>query len=413
MKKIVLLVFLFCINSFGNILKENVMELLRCTAKKPSDLIFQEDNLSSNCFVNCWTEMSPTLLHIVATSEFLNAMRIISSNSVQIININTNIVTEIETELECEKIADANLKSIPPSNLLPILFQILEEGSFGTNEFYKYYDKWHECDEGEKITTYLPCVFSEVKIIKKQSEIYSIARRYIREKLKLLTKSKDWYITEIWAKHHWPPPSPSNFPIFWWYEGRKYATNIWNDFYICWQYEQARQSPREGVLDCLAKEIAELGISAIPLVKGAIDSGDNTLSPVLKALAVKLEDGGLTNQTFANWYSSNSENYILPACEGLETAKLRIADTNYVNELNGIFNVGSLGHETIRTDNSYKNYMQDYSREMLSYYTNRPAVPDYWYYKLSDDVLEFNSGIAFELDRNCTNFNPRYLTPSE
>ncbi|MBO7435966.1 hypothetical protein J6U76_08265 [bacterium] len=394
MKKIFLIISIITINAFCIDSQEEIMGWLINVSQKPHVW-----DMSKQASFELWTTNLSNYAEL-ANLRFGN------------VNLNQNGLTNINVDinrnenLACE--ADFNIKSVPPSFLLPLLFQILETGAFGTNEFYEYYDNWIDERDGEAIG-----ICSKGKVFKKQAKIYAVTKRYIRESLKLLTKSEDWYITEIWAKHHWPPPSPSNFYIYWWYEGRKYATNIWNDFYTCWQYEQARQNPREGVLDCLAKEISELGISAIPLVKGAIDSGDNTLNPVLKALAIKLEDGGLTNQTFASWYSSNGSKYTLPACEGLEAAKLRITDTNYVNELNGIFSIGSLGHKTIRTDKSYKEYMQAYSREMLSYYTNRPAVPDYWYYKLPDEISNFTSRMAFELDRNCTNFNPRYLTPAD
>lgn len=413
MKRTLFFLLFINISCFGTNTFDNVVFWLSDIAKKPDVIIgFKESAFS----ISLWnTNDLQHLTNLVAGDQGFISTLLDS----YIPNTNTNncefidLEQEIDQQFSSAEAAETNLNNLSSSALLPILFQILEEGSFGTNEFYERYSDWDETSNGEVIG-----IYRQDKITKKPVKIYSLVGSCICDKLNVFTKSKDWFLTEIWVKYipsgviNKCPPATCHFPYFWWYEGRKYATNIWSDFYRCWQYEQARATPREGVLDQLAKEIAELGICAIPIVKDAIDDGDNTLAPVLKALAVKLGEGGLTNQSFSSWYSENASKYILPPCEGLEAAKLRIADTNYVNELNGIINLGQTGHKTVRTYDGYANFMNAFRAEMAAYYTNRPAVPDYWYYKLADDVLEFDASVAYDLDRNCTNFNPRYLTPS-
>lgn len=412
MKRIMLFLLFINISCFGTNTFDSIVFWLSDIAKKPDVTIgFKESPFS----ISLWNTNDLQQLTNLITGDhgFISTLLDNYNPNTNTNNCNlVNLEQNIDQQLSSAETAVSNLNNLSSSVLLPILFQILEEGSFGTNEFYERYRDCDETHDEEAIGIYY---FD--KISKGSIKIYPLVGSYICDKLNVLTESKDWYLTEIWVKYIPPgvnnkcPPATCHFPYFWWYEGRKYATNIWSDFYRCWQYEQARTTPREGVLNQLAKEIAELGICAIPIVKDAIDGGDNTLAPVLKALAVKLGEGGLTNQSFSSWYSENASKYILPPCEGLEAAKLRIADTNYVNELNGIMNLGQPGHKTVRTYDGYANFMNVFRAEMSAYYTNRPAVPDYWYYKLPDDVLEFDASIAYDLDRNCTNFNPRYLTP--
>lgn len=391
MKNVILYLFFFF--TITNIafagLKEDVVGWLRQTAEKP--IILGEKK---------GIELTPELTAMDSTNG-LNAV----FASLFPDNISTNMYQEIETKSSEGKRADQNIKTLLPNIIIPLFFEILEEGCLGSNEFVDVYCNWYEDSETPCLGTYCG-----IKIRKGKFEIYPLACGYINKAQKTYTKSKDWYLTELWSsKYH---PSTSNFPYFWWYEGRKYATNIWEDFERCWQYEQARTIPRSSVLRLLAKEIAELGISALPIIKSKIENGDTTMEPVLKAMAEKLEDGGITNSNFITWYNTEGGKYILPPCEGLEAAKVRIADTNYVNELNGIISLSSLGHKTVRLDDANPCFMKDYLDQMLAYFTNRPPVPKHWYYKLPDDVLEVDEGYVYELDRCCTNYNPRYLTPA-
>ncbi|MBO7446901.1 hypothetical protein J6U78_01045 [bacterium] len=369
--------------------KENVIGWLRQRVSKPS--IHGEKK---------YIELTPELMEMDGTNG-LDAIFM----SLFPDNISTNMYNEIETKINEGTIADQNIKSIPPNNLIPLLFEILEEGALGTNEYADFYCNWYEDSETPCLGTY-----HGIKIRKGKNDIYGLACGYINKSQKVLTKSEDWYLTELWAKKY--HPSTGSFPYFWWYEGRKYATNIWEDFECCWQYEQARTNPRPSVLRLLAREISELGISALPIVKDRIEHGDTTMGPVLKALAEKLEDGGITNSDFITWYYTEGSKYILPPCEGLEAAKARISDTNYVNELNGIITLGSPGHETVRLDDAKPAFMQIYLDQMLAYFTNRPPVPKHWYYKLPDDVLEVDKQYAYWLDRCSTNYNPRFLPPA-
>lgn len=369
--------------------KDNVVGWLKQAAEKPIILGKKRG-----------IELTPELMAMDSTNGLNSVFMSLFPD-----NISTNMYQEIKTKIFEGKNADQNIKNLSPNIIIPLLFEILEEGRLGSNEFVDVYCNWYEDSKTPYLGTYCG-----IKITKEKAAIYPLACGYINRAQRAYTKSKDWYLTELWAKYY--HPSIASFPYFWWYEGRKYATNIWEDFERCWQYEQARTVPRASVLRLLAKEIAELGISALPIVKSKIENGDTTLDPVLKALAEKLEDGGITNSSFITWYNNEGSKYILPPCEGLEAAKVRIADTNYVNELNGVFSLGSPGHKTVRLDDANPDFMKDYLDQMLAYFTNRPPVPKHWYYKLPDDMLEVDEGYVYELDRCCTNYNPRYLTPA-
>lgn len=412
MKKLFILLTLITVSVMATELRQEVMNKIRIAAQRPT--VYPARNASSTRNM-----LAPDdgLMAALMDNDYTNAIsrwllsKGRSSNDVELAKQGLLTPTEetnaywearINTLTQEAEAADAYLKAIPPSTLIPLLFQILEEGSFGTNETVKAYRNWYEGDSE-------PVAFNNYRgraIKEKTVELYDMAGGYIRDDFKLKI-SGDWKIMSIWGT-----PGTYDLPYYWWYDGRKYATNIWNDFYACWQYEQTRVNPRPTVLKELADEIACMGITLLPIVKNAIQGGDNTLGPVLESLSEKLEIGGITNMNYLVWYQQNGSKYELPACEGLEAAKLRIADTNYVNEFEGILRPNIPGYMTVRTDHAWPGFMKLYGDQLKCFYTNHPTVPNYWYYKLPDDVLEVDDKIVLSIDRNITNFNPRFLTPS-
>lgn len=420
MKKLFILLTLITVSVMATELRQEVMNKIRIAAQRPT--VYPARNASSTRNM-----LAPDdgLMAALMDNDYTNAIsrwllsKGRSSNDVELAKQGLLTPTEetnaywearINTLTQEAEAADAYLKAIPPSTLIPLLFQILEEGSFGTNETVKAYCNWYEGDDEPVVFNYKGRSTKE-----KTVRLYVATSRYIFNDLKLETYD-DWKIMAIWSKNagkcESKEPAPGDFPFYWWYDGRKYATNIWNDFYTCWQYEQTRDNPRPTVLKELADEIACMGITLLPIVKDAIQGGDNTLSTLLESMAEKLEIGGITNMNYLAWYQQNGSKYELPACEGLEAAKLRIADTNYVNEFEGIFNFDIPGHTTVRTSRAWPGYMKIYADQLKCFYTNHPSVPDYWYYKLPDDVLEVDDNIVLSIDRNVTNYNPRFLTPS-
>lgn len=416
MKKLMVLSVLTCICCLGTELKQEVMSKIRIAAQKPT--IYTASFRSSLMLNRVYDSFDETnMANIVIAEGITNAIYKLmlangfSSNDIALAiagqptsSERTNAYWEarLDTLTQEAEAADTYLKAMPPSTLIPLLFRILEEGSFGTNETVKAYCNWYEGDDEPVAFNY------NGKAIKEETvELYRMAGKYIADDLELET-SGDWKIMSI-ATCAW---ASDVFPFYWWYDGRKHATNIWNEFYRCWQYEQERSNPRPTVLKELADEIACMGITLLPIVKDAIQGGDNTLSTLLESIAEKLEIGGITNMNYLTWYQQNKNKYELPRCEGLEVAKLRIADTNYVNELEGIFNFDIPGHTTARTSDADPEIMKTHVDDMNGFCTNHPSVPDYWYYKLSDDVLEVNDKIVLSIDRNVTNYNPRFLTPS-
>lgn len=415
MKKTLILLTLITFGVMATELRQEVMSKIRIAAQKPT--IYTESYRSSFMLNRVYDSFDETnMANIVIAEGITNAIYKLmlangfSSNDIALAiagqptsSERTNAYWEarINTLTQEAEAADAYLKAIPPSTLIPLIFQILEEGSFGTNETVKAYCNWYEGDSEPVAFNY-----NGESIKEEIVRLYGAASGYIFDDFKLKT-SGDWKIMSIWGT-----PGICDFPYYWWYDGRKYATNIWNDFYACWQYEQTRANPRPTVLKQLADEIACMGITLLPIVKDAIQGGDNTLGPVLESLAEKLEIGGITNMNYMAWYQQNGSKYELPACEGLEAAKLRIADTNYVNEFEGIYYPNIPGYMTVRTSRARPGFMKIYADQLKCFYTNHPFVPDYWYYKLPDDVLEVDDKIVLSIDRNITNFNPRFLTPS-
>ncbi len=70
------------------------------------------------------------------------------------------------------------------------------------------------------------------------------------------------------------------------------------------------------------------------------------------------------------------------------------------------------GKMKVRTSRARPGFMKTYADQMKCFYTNHPPVPKYWYYKLPDAVLEVDDKIVLSIDRNITNYNPKFLTPS-
>ena len=414
MRKTFILWLLIAFNCLASELKHDIMNKIKTVAQKPD---ITESFFGSNHFLDF------NFINDVTANGITNALKdwlILHGRSNDISYVITGLPTpeeegssslksRINVMKQNAEIADLYLRSIKPSIILPILFQILEEGSFGTNEYVRHYVNWYEDDSELKAGSY------EGQDVKEELvNVYIVVNIYIDDILKLDT-STNWKIMSIWSRfygHCYSRQPSTDFPLYWWYDGRRYATNIWNDFYRCWQYEQARPTPRATVLKQLAEEISGLGISALPIIKDAIQRGDTTLSPVLKALAERLEIGGITNINYLSWYSQNGNKYTLPECQGLAAAKARIVDTNFVNEIDGYFNTNIVGHTALRMYDEYPGFMQMYLNQILSFYTNHPVVPNYWYYKLPDDVLEVDEDYVFNLDRNCTNYNPKYLIPN-
>ena len=413
MKKMVLFGLFVSFCCFATELKQDVMNKIKAVGQKPK--IY-------NCSINSNYTHDLHLINDIATKGITNAILdwLISngkSNDITYVmsglptpgeEANNTLQSRINIYTQNAEIADAFLKAMDKSSLVPILFQILEEDAFGTNAFVKRYTNWddEEDDDEVKIGSYDGQPIKEETI-----DLYDISYLYICESFGMYI-NKNWHITlnsyknSGFNRHRFP--AKCDYAYYWWYDGRKYATNIWNDFYQCWQYEQSRPASRPTVLKQLAEEIAEMGISTLPIVKNAIQGGDTTLNLVLKALAERLKIGDITNMNYLTWYSQNERKYELPPCEGLWAAKAKILDTNFVNEIDGIFNTNI----NSRISDAYPGFMQLYADQINCFYTNHPSVPDYWYYKLPDDVLEVDDNVVLSIDRNVTNYNPRFLTPS-
>jgi hypothetical protein len=154
---------------------------------------------------------------------------------------------------------------------------------------------------------------------------------------------------------------------YWWYEGRKYLPEIWNDWYSCWQKEQSREKPRKVVFELLAEDLNQLSYHIAPFVYKAIKDGDGSLTNYFKG--VKPVGGIFSRKTepYTTWWEREQKNCALPACEGLDAASKRLGN------MEELFNEDML--KMIQT-------LSDAAKE---YYSKPRGKTDYWYYNLVDD----------------------------
>lgn len=162
----------------------------------------------------------------------------------------------------------------------------------------------------------------------------------------------------------------TQYHYFWWYEGRKYMPNIWNNWYSCWQMESGRETPRKMVLNQLANEITALGYHIFPYLANAMET-DQTLTNVLVHLR-QPHRGGWIFKDFPKWYRENKIIFALPECETLKTVLNRISlDKMPISESN-------------------KNDMLRWQGNEESFYLTNNFLEYYWYYKINakEDVTE-------------------------
>ena len=162
----------------------------------------------------------------------------------------------------------------------------------------------------------------------------------------------------------------TQYHYFWWYEGRKYMPNIWENWYACWQMENGRDNPRELVLNQLANEIAGFGYHIFPYLTNAIET-DSTLTNVLLSLRGP-QHGGWIFEDFSKWYRENKARFTLPECETLKKAMERT----------------SLDKMPISKSN--KDDMLRWQKNEEQFYTTNSFNNYYWYYKINskEDISE-------------------------
>lgn len=141
---------------------------------------------------------------------------------------------------------------------------------------------------------------------------------------------------------NWMPPKSSYTvaTIHFYYSGRKHLKTLWEVWYDCWKKEQSRQNPRPEVEERLLNEITSyFGYNIFQFVAEAIESGDETMSPLVRKLepssgyeetilfaSPELNEHNVENSNyylksldnfqdtvaFLKWWKENKHKYVIP-----------------------------------------------------------------------------------------------------
>lgn len=169
----------------------------------------------------------------------------------------------------------------------------------------------------------------------------------------------------LWLKSSDTPLVSSFYLTPWfWYEGRKYLPQIWNDWYKCWKIESEREKPRSRILKELIDDIKTLSYHVAPYVSKAIKDGDKYLIKFYDGTEYTVEN---MKKTYTEWWETEKGYYVLPECEGLDSALKRID-----------------GKDSAFSRQMIEN-MRLWTKIAKNYYANQPIQPDYWYYRLDED----------------------------
>lgn len=160
--------------------------------------------------------------------------------------------------------------------------------------------------------------------------------------------------------------SSVNYHYFWWYEGRKYLPQIWNEWYECWRSETTRENPRTIILEQLANEITGLGYHIFPYLNDCLES-DKTLALVVETMR-KPGRGNRVFGDFRKWYQEKGSVLSLPPCETLKVAEKR-------------FNL-----ERLPLSKATLNRMKLWQANAEKYYSNVQINTNYWYYKIDPQI---------------------------
>lgn len=296
------------------------------------------------------------------------------------------------------------LNSLPPSMLIPAFYELRLEGKIRESvDYYKYIDL-DETNEYDKAS--LLYVSKDYAIVREKRDLDEVVIDHSR---------CEGFAEGALVMMINPEASfEGNLRPYWWLEGRRFMSEIWNDWYPCWQNEMSRKEPRGAVTKQLVKDIGCFGTFLFPYLNEAIKEGDDTLTPVLKEISYRTEVKLPPANEFCEWYSTNHFKYDYPHCEGIRKTIEKVKDPYILAEL--------------KCEDSYddkEKYGDKWAfnklpRKMLKqllwqaedYYKKREYPPDYWYYKLPDEAdYEYPSEIpSFS---GSTNFNKGFLKKIE
>ena len=303
---------------------------------------------------------------IIASGKFPSWcwMIAVSPNSRHHLNdFGENLADEAKRFHKDAEEARAYLKALPPKDVWWFTIKALEEQTFNG---MKTTPRIKEIDEAAKKNGKKTMAESFSKC---NADLYTAeAETLLFDKCGLKFNYSYKSVAMYWTrKFNIPVISSPRAMYYWWYEGRKYLPEIWNDWYSCWQKEQSREKPRKVVFELLAEDLNQLSYHIAPFGYKAIKDGDGSLTNYFKG--VKPVGGIFSRKTepYTTWWEREQKNCALPACEGLDAASKRLGN------MEELFNEDML--KMIQT-------LSDAAKE---YYSKPRGKTDYWYYNLVDD----------------------------
>lgn len=176
------------------------------------------------------------------------------------------------------------------------------------------------------------------------------------------------HIAFLWMKGDLDDPiiSDSYYKYFWWYEGRHYLPEIWNNWLNCWRLEQNLEKPRKTVEQELISEITGFGFHIFPYLYRELKLGDKSMNKVLKKLSEPAR-GSFKFEDFLTWWEKNQVKFSFPKPEGYDKVRSRLL-------------LGPLSkNKTLLRD------MDRWQKNIKEFYTDPNNLKEnYWYYKIGD-----------------------------
>ena len=239
--------------------------------------------------------------------------------------------------------AQDQLNKLAPSETIPILFDLLENGKDIEKAIPLYLEK-----HGYYTNSFTEEIYKQIRdqggISCGYSGLGSLAFPWLTKKY----RGKDFNEREI--------------QYFWWVYDRKHLPEIWQTWYRCWQEENSRPEPRKYVQTRLLSDVSCLGFYIFPYLAETLKN-DKSLEAIVDIF--KSYPCFPIKGDFQLWWEDNEARYAFPEAKGWNHA-LEIIRT-----------------EKLAVYGSAKENMFLWHELAEKYYSGY-NVNRYWYYFLSD-----------------------------
>lgn len=367
-KRIIFFLYAMTLFALGQIDKDAFEQKIYEIASEPNILFWTNNKKSTD-------EFEPADFWLSDNRMPENGKSI--DETIKELNDELKFSNEVKDLMEKAAASEKYIQNFTPAEILPLSYELLEDDAFcqKTAMYYQSSIKYDSNSPPYKVLD------KGLYIYKIPSKLYHTVRQ-IQNKI----RGDNFYnkSNAIFDLRSSREIVCGNSEDFWWYEGRKYMPDIWQDWYKCWRSEMTLVIPRTNVIEQLVVDMADFGMYTFPYVEEAIKLGDYSLDPLLKKLNSEYENYKLpeTCKDFLSWYSTNSCKYALPPCEGLDNARKRITNKRLLEEI-------SCTNTYLFADNPILHHMSagnvaKYEKSFAAYAANPPEIPDYWYYLMKE-----------------------------